>query len=167
MPGNMMSLILLRGQRARNHLVDMKICPCLRVAYVVSNEVYCKIIIMSKVVILIYLRSFSSESESNDGPSEVALTLAHLQSLHHCTESQDTSSYADNGTDPKRLKELLKEPPCNNCQIPCRVPLKVLVATCRAFWGLAKEMQDSLLWSLQCSNGRKTKWSIEGRIVFP
>ena len=76
---------------------------------------------MSKVVILIYLRSFSSESESNDGPSEVALALAHLQSLHNCTESQDTSSYADNGTDPKRLKELLKEPPCD-CQ--CRVPFK-------------------------------------------
>lgn len=117
------------------------------------------------------LRSGESESgASSEGggasgscptSSEVSLQLATLQSYTQLGETQlDESQFAANGLSPDRIRALLRDPPCE-CQ--CRLPFKTILQICKVFWSLSKEAQDAVLWSLQCSSGRKTKWLIEGR----
>ena len=104
----------------------------------------------------------SSDSDSPEtGTGEVALKLNYLHSLYGQDGKSDTSTYAMNGCDKARLKDLLKNP-CCGCK--CTLPFKVLLQICSSFWGLPKETQDSLLWALQSEAGRrgKTKFSIEG-----
>lgn len=102
----------------------------------------------------------SSVLESFKGKiPEVALQLSSLYSLHARGETGDSSTFASNGSDPDRIKQLLRDPPC---QCGCRMPYNLLKKTCDSFWGLPKESQDALLWSLQVQSGRKRRWSIEG-----
>ena len=118
--------------------------------------------------------SSSSSSSSNDGAGVgstfnqstggVDMKLSILQSLHARDETMDGSCYATNGKDSRRLKDLLRSPPCE-CQ--CRVEFKVLRETCKAFWALPKESQDALLWSLQSGSGSRRKtWAIEGSLSY-
>ena len=112
----------------------------------------------------------SSDSASDDTDmelgesSEVALHLSLLQSYTRPGETEgDGSQFAINGASTKRLKALLESPPC---MCGCVMPLRVLQKVCTVFWSLSKTSQDALLWSLQCSAGRKTKWMIEGGVWF-
>ena len=115
----------------------------------------------------------SSECSSNDDDasdssevrtSAVHLTISSLDSLHTMKDhGMSKSTFACNGTDPKRIKEVLREAPC---QCGCTMPYKTLQRTCQSFWSLTKEAQDACLWSLQQSGGRKTKWSIEGPFLY-
>ena len=118
--------------------------------------------------------SGSSSSSSNDeagvgskltqSTGEADMKLSVLQSLHARDETMDRSCYARNGKNSKRLKELLRSPPCE-CE--CRVEFNLLRETCKAFWALPKESQDALLWSLQSGSGsRRKKWSIEGSLSY-
>lgn len=76
----------------------------------------------------------------------------------------DESSFSQNGMDPDRLKQLLKNGACN-CKSQCSVPYKLLLKICQCFWALPKQNQDALLWSLQAGSGRRTVWSIEGVVL--
>ena len=76
----------------------------------------------------------------------------------------DESSFSQNGMDPDRLKNVLKDGACN-CASQCTMPYKVLLKVCRCFWALPKQSQDALLWSLQVGSGRKMKWMIEGPVL--
>ena len=112
----------------------------------------------------------SSDTASDDtdmelGEScEVSLNLSLLQSYTQPGETEgDGSQFAINGASEKRLKALLKTPPCT---CGCVLPLRVLQKVCTAFWALSKTAQDAALWSLQCSSGRKTRWMIEGGVWF-
>lgn len=111
--------------------------------------------------------SSSSSSDASDvhhGTREVALKMSALQSLHAKGENGDTSTYALNGTDKSRLKNLLNSP---SCPCKCSMPYKVIASVCASFWSLPKEHQDALLWSVQCESGRgKSKFSIEGQCLF-
>ena len=102
------------------------------------------------------LRS-SDESSEQLKTSVVDLRLSTIQSMHVNVDG-DGSSFAKNGMDERRIKDVLKTPPCS---CGCKIPYAILVKTCRTFWSLDKTSQDSLLWSLQCETGRK-QWSIEG-----
>ena len=106
------------------------------------------------------LRSGSSSSSTGPRSSTVDLRLTAIQSMHGLQEEGDQSTFAENGMDPKRIKNVLKSSSCD-CGNECTLPYKVLLKTCQTFWGLPKECQDSLLWSLQSATGRKT-WKIEG-----
>ena len=46
------------------------------------------------------------------------------------------------------------------------MPAKTLHRVCQAFWKLPKASQDALLWSLQSDRARKSKWTIEGLVVY-
>ena len=111
-----------------------------------------------------HLRDESSDSdESASGvgeSSEVCLKLSNLESYH--AGSGDASHYAENGANPKRIKALLDHPPCD---CGCRMPYPPLLKACRTFWALPKHSQDAVLWSLQCGSGRKSTYTIEGRVV--
>ena len=108
-------------------------------------------------------RSDSDESTDYAGASsEVGLKLSNLES-YHAAGDEDKSQYAENGANPKRIRQLLANPPCD-CQ--CTLPFGVLYRTCQTFWSLPKVSQDSILWSLQGGSGRKATWSIEGRVFL-
>ena len=114
-----------------------------------------------------YLRqcdhSESDESASQTGDCSVDLKLSMLESHHQLHGHVDVSEYATNGASVKRIKEVLKDPQCSCGR--CTMPLAVLAKCCKSFWGLPKQQQDAILWSLQssdCSGGSR-KWSIEGR----
>ena len=87
------------------------------------------------------------------------MTLAALESLHGMHSVGDSSTYAASGADHRRIKDLLKNPPC---ECGCTMPAKPLLRACECFWGLPKESQDAVLWSIQSDVGPKAKWSIEG-----
>ena len=91
------------------------------------------------------------------------LKLSMLESFHQHHDADGLrDSYAKNGASSSRLRRLLQHPPCScGCTLPC----KVLRKCCQSFWSLPKQLQDSVLWSLQCESGRKT-WSIEGWVIF-
>ena len=101
----------------------------------------------------------SGSDRSEIKTSAVNLRISNLSSLHTLNEGPNQSVFASNGMDPERIKEVLKNPPCD---CGCRMPYKILYRACQSFWQLGKEHQDACLWSLQQSSGRKTKWSIEG-----
>ena len=116
-----------------------------------------------------YQESTSSPADTcdddNDGvePQQLDLSLPRLQSLHASGDqcSENMSEYATNGMSMTRIKTALKAPACE-CR--CSMPAKLLEKVCKAFWCLRKEVQDSLLWTLQLESGRgsKRKWSIAG-----
>lgn len=90
------------------------------------------------------------------------MKLSTLQSLHDRGETMDESSFSQNGMDPDRLKQLLKNGACN-CKSRCSVPYKLLLKICQCFWALPKQNQDALLWSLQAGEvderfGRLKVW---------
>lgn len=105
--------------------------------------------------------SESSSSLSRPKSSTVDMKLVALQSFHQLGTSGDTSSFAKHGADPKRIRAVLRKPPCD-CK--CSLPSSVLIQTCRTFWSLPKTSQDAVLWSLQSETGRKT-WKIEGLVL--
>ena len=95
--------------------------------------------------------------------SEVNLKLSMLESFHqHHDADGPRDFYAKNGASSSRLRRLLQHPPCS---CGCTLPFNVLRKCCQSFWSLPKQLQDSVLWSLQCGSGRKT-WSIEGLDIF-
>lgn len=101
-----------------------------------------------------------SESDCATGTVAVDLRVSNLASLHSKHEACDSSAYACHGTDPSRIKEVLRSPP-GACG--CTMPYKTLHQACRTFWQLGKESQDVCLWSIQqTGDRRKTTWSIEG-----
>lgn len=86
-----------------------------------------------------------------------------LESFHqHHDADGPRDFYAKNGASSSRLRRLLQHPPCS---CGCTLPFNVLRKCCQSFWSLPKQLQDSVLWSLQCESGRKT-WSIEGLDIF-
>ena len=102
----------------------------------------------------------SSDSEmSRARTGEVSLKLSALESLQGLRTSCDSSSYASSGASVERIKQILREPPCN-CR--CTMPLKPLLSACKAFWALGKEAQDALLWQIQSDAGPNAQWTIEG-----
>ena len=102
----------------------------------------------------------SEESHERPKTGTVSLMVSNLNAQHTLNESADHSAFAAHGLDPERIKQVLRNPPC---ECKCRVPYKVLLQACVAFWQLPKESQDACLWSLQQSgDGRKTTWMIEG-----
>lgn len=102
----------------------------------------------------------SSGSDARHGSGAVDLKLAALESLHSREDNVELSTYALNGTDVDRLKELLSNP---ICPCKCTLPLKIVAKICGSFWTLRKESQDAFLWSLQLESGRgRSKFSIEG-----
>lgn len=92
------------------------------------------------------------------------LAVRHLLGPLVLQEIVDESSFSQNGMDPARLKQLLKNGPCN-CKSQCSVPYKLLLKICQCFWSLPKENQDALLWSMQAGGSRRTRWSIEGVVL--
>ena len=95
---------------------------------------------------------------------DVSLTFAGLQSFHGCGSLDDATSctYNANGMCPDRIKGVLKHPAC---PCGCTMPVKLLQNVCTAFWQLKKDVQDSILWSLQTAGGtggNKRKYMIEG-----
>ena len=112
--------------------------------------------------------SLSSDSDAGSEAEKltsdvVELSLQRLQSLHatekgSCHEVKN--KYANHGMSTSRLKNVLKNPPC---QCRCSLPVRVLIMITQAFWRLTKRTQDSLLWSLQheVGPGRK-RWSMQG-----
>ena len=107
--------------------------------------------------------SSDSESEKERGcGGEVHLRLSNLQALSVRGLAADHSVFASNGSDAKRIKALLKTDSSCECGCCSHVPFKVIYPVIKAFWTLPKESQDSLLWSLQCAQGRKRSWYIEG-----
>ena len=91
------------------------------------------------------------------------LKLSMLESFHqHHDADGPRDFYAKNGASSSRLRRLLQHPPCS---CGCTLPFNVLRKCCQSFWSLLKQLQDSVLWSLQCESGRKT-WSIEGLDIF-
>ena len=91
------------------------------------------------------------------------LKLSMLESFHqHHDADGPRDFYAKNGASSSRLRRLLQHPPCS---CGCTLPFNVLRKCCQSFWSLPKQLQDSVLWSLQCESGRKT-WSIEGLDIF-
>ena len=108
--------------------------------------------------------SLSSDSDAEQLTSEVVeLSLQRLQSLHATQKGsvdEVKNKYAEHGMSKSRLKNVLKNSPCQ-CQ--CSLPIRVLMMITQAFWRLTKPAQDSLLWSLQheVGPGRK-RWSMQG-----
>lgn len=87
----------------------------------------------------------AEEFDEPGGPldvEEVHLRLSHLQSLHQQNVDGDKSTFANNGADPKRLKQVIHSPPCS-CQ--CRMPLATLQAVCRCFMGPAKDFAGCIV----------------------
>lgn len=110
----------------------------------------------------------SSGSDCDEGQSRPVrreLKLTMLQSLHNLDAEGDRSCYAENGISVKRIKHVLRNPPC---ECKCRVPFNILQQACHDFWGLPKSAQDALLWSLQANSGQRSRstWSIEGHSLF-
>ena len=98
----------------------------------------------------------------------VSLTLAKLESFHGlATKGLDQENdseltvYAKNGMDKDRVKQAVQHPTCS-CK--CSAPIGLMMKICLAFWCLSKSAQDSILWSLQVSDGdrRKRYYDIEG-----
>ena len=75
--------------------------------------------------------------------------------------SKRKSAFAKSGVSSKRIKHSLRKP---ICQCACKVPLKVLLRLCMAFWSLLKPTQDRLLWCIQHESGnqRKKQWFLQG-----
>ena len=113
-----------------------------------------------------YLRqSENSESEESDSPNGVCsvdLKLSMLESHHQLHGHVDESEYATNGASLKRIKGVLEDPQCSCGK--CTMPIAILAKCCKSFWGLPKQQQDAILWSLQSveGSGGSRKWSIEG-----
>lgn len=84
-----------------------------------------------------------------------------LESFHSFgdPESEANSSFAINGMDVHRIRDLVRNPPW---QCGCEVDLKSVIKVCKAFWSLDKERQDSILWSLQSHAKPGSSWFIEG-----
>ena len=63
--------------------------------------------------------------------------------------------------DKDRVKQAVQHPTCS-CK--CSAPIGLMMKICLAFWCLSKSAQDSILWSLQVSDGdrRKRYYDIEG-----
>jgi len=127
------------------------------------------IIFLTYIVFPCNLRGSSTSDSSDSGSesvawlgqsSEVSLKLSNLESYHQINESTDASQFAANGADPKRIQRVLKDP---GCPCKCTMPFRTLLKICQFFWGLPKTSQDSILWSLQCSSGRK-QWLMEGPV---
>ena len=113
-----------------------------------------------------YLRqcesSGSDESTSQTGVCSVDLKLSMLESHHQLHGQVDVSEYATNGASVKRIKGAFADPQCSCGK--CTMPLPVLAQCCKSFWGLPKQQQDAILWSLQSEgSGGSRKWSIEGQ----
>ena len=102
----------------------------------------------------------SSEDDAAQGLSNVDLTYERVVSLQRAPRKMPTT-YAKGGASVKRMRAALEKPICT---CGCRVPLKLLVRLCTAFWSLAKGVQDSLLWSLQHESGKRGKrqWFLQG-----
>lgn len=95
--------------------------------------------------------SGSSGVEEAAGPKPchvgAGLLVNNLAMLHD-GEKEDTSCYAKNGKDPKRVKTAMTTGCCTrNCKknLSFRTVLRVVVQ----FWALSKSAQDVLLWSIQ------------------
>ena len=121
---------------------------------------------------LCFLCTPRTSSTSEDGgvglePLNISLTLAKLESFHGlATKNVDQNDteltvYAKNGMDKHRVKQAVRHPTCS-CR--CSAPLALMMKICAAFWCLSKSAQDSILWSLQVSDGdrRKRYYDIEG-----
>ncbi|CAL1148092.1 unnamed protein product [Cladocopium goreaui] len=91
--------------------------------------------------------SGSDESTSQTGVCSVDLKLSMLESHHQLHGQVDVSEYATNGASVKRIKGALADPQCSCGK--CTMPLPVLAKCCKSFWGLPKQQQDAILWSLQ------------------
>jgi hypothetical protein len=111
------------------------------------------------------LATSSSESESDDGEGYGSVDLTHerIMSLQRKLDRK-SSTYAKTGGSTKRMRNALGNPICS---CACRLPLKLLVRICLAFWSLVKQEQDSLLWSLQNEHGKnKTRWHLQGPVFW-
>lgn len=103
-----------------------------------------------------------SDSDASDGM--VDLTYERLVSLQSKPQNKG-NVYAKSGGSQRRIKNALRHPVC---QCACRLPFKILLKLCLAFWGLVKSDQDSLLWSLQHESGKKKRkqWFLQGQVSY-
>lgn len=106
------------------------------------------------------------ESEPNDAPAHIDLTLERLQSLQAMgtVSKKDLTEYAKKGLSATRIKLAVLNP---RCSCMCRMPIKLLFHICVAFWQLTKRSQDALLWSIQHESGtqKKKQWHIAGQLT--
>ena len=103
----------------------------------------------------------SNGDEPDRGESTIDLRLTTLESYHQLHGTSDASQHAENGVCPKRIKECLQDPQCSCGK--CSMPFSVLLQCCKSFWGLPKQQQDAILWSLQSGErGQPSTWSMEG-----
>lgn len=95
----------------------------------------------------------ASDSESDESDEAVArgrsdLVLTNLMMFQGEETADD--SYAENGKNPKRIKEALRSNLCK-CSRNCRkaVSFEVVFKLCTMFWSLPKGAQDAVLWGIQ------------------
>ena len=106
----------------------------------------------------------SSQSSGGSGDDEgdgiVDLTSERLVALQPAP-GKSKNAYAKRGGSVKRVKHALSHPVC---PCACKVPVKILLRICIAFWSLFKNDQDSVLWSIQFESGhqKRKQWFLQG-----
>ena len=105
----------------------------------------------------------AEDSSDTCEDSGINLTYERIVSMQG-KPSKSLTSYAKHGASLKRMKGAWKHPVCS---CGCRVPFKILVRLCVAFWNLLKPEQDTLLWAIQHESGkhRKKAWFLQGLFV--
>ena len=101
----------------------------------------------------------SDPGDDSEGFGEVNLCYERIFSLHRKGLTKP-STYAKTGGSAKRVRRVLNNPICS---CACKLPYKILLRLCVAFWNLWKTDQDRLIWALQHESGkRKLRWFLQG-----
>ena len=89
------------------------------------------------------------------------LTYERLISLQSKSYTKG-NAYAKGGGSQRRIKNALRHP---ICECACKLPFKIMLKLCLAFWALVKNEQDALLWSLQNESEQKKRkqWFLQGQ----